>query len=372
MSEQAGGPGEVAYDPADLRRQIAASFSAPELRKLAETLGVAGSIRWTHGTQEAARDLVREFERYYGLSILVAKVRELRPLVDWPDPSSLPPPASQARAAPVEPADAAVPAPPADPGSARAPLPEEPLAPPAALASSEPSPPASSSSAPSAQAASRPAPVWPGTVASLPDPPRGQGIDPKILILVAGLTVLAAVIAYAAGRASSPTAAPAPTESATTVAAAPVPRRAPCPATRAADAVARSLANVAKLCELAPGTEVNADLLARAFERCGPPPPRAAMTFSPPPSPVLPPDLPRDPALDPEPARPHTPRQSAPAPAPDKGPGAACIAQCNAENRSCNAGCGAEPSQSTQYDGYMKCRSRCRSAMSHCLLACPQ
>ena len=50
----------------------------------------------------------------------------------------------------------------------------------------------------------------------------------------------------------------------------------------------------------------------------------------------------------------------------------ACLARCDGDSRACYAGCGAEPSQSSLYEGYMKCRSRCRSALSQCNLACQQ
>jgi hypothetical protein len=389
VSDAAGNPGGIPYDSADLRRQIAVSFSTPELRQLAETLGVGGSIRWNHGPQEAVRDLVRQFERYYGLGTLVAKLQELRPLVDWPDPAVLPPPASQLQAAapaPADPSPALAPiadplVPPSATGHATPVAPLPPPTPPIAdlppLSAAAPSAPVSlpapSALPASALAASRPAPVWPGTVGSNPEPPRSQGIDARVLVVVAGLTVLAAVIAYAAGRASNTgQSAQAPAQADTAIGPVPVPRRAPGPATRAADAVLRGLANVAKSCELPPGTEANAELLARAFERCGPPPPRAPMTIDRVPPPVIDRDPPRDPPSDPAPARPKPARANAPStPADPGGPGSACLSRCNADSRSCYAGCGAEPTQSSQYEGYMHCRSRCMSALSRCRLACP-
>ncbi|MEO7328663.1 MAG: hypothetical protein ABI193_08810, partial [Minicystis sp.] len=364
MSDPSGDPGANPYDPIDLRRQIAMSFSMPELRQLAETLGVGESVRWDHGPQEAARDLVRQFERYYGLSTLVAKLKELRPLVDWPEPDALPPPASQAqKAASALPALSALSALPGPEIAASAPI-DDPMLPAPAAGRAAPSPTVidpvpSSPAAIAPPAPSRPAPVWPGTVGANPDPPRSQGIDARVLVLVAALTVLAAVIAYAAGRASNnaPAAQAAPADSAGSVAVVPLPRRAPGPATRVADAVARSLANVAKSCALPPGTEANADLLARAFERCGPPSPRAAVTLDrlPVPMPTL--DPPRDPPADPGSTRPRPRTPGASAPPPDKsGPSNACLAKCGAESRSCSSSCGAEPQQSTQYEAYMLCR----------------
>ena len=70
--------------------------------------------------------------------------------------------------------------------------------------------------------------------------------------------------------------------------------------------------------ELPPGTEANADLLARAFERCGPPAPRAALTYDRLPTPLPTLDPPRDPP--PDPARPRTPRTPSPTPPPASPP----------------------------------------------------
>ena len=51
-------PAAEGYDPVELRRRMAVCFSGPELRELAESLGVAGSITWTRGPSESARDLI--------------------------------------------------------------------------------------------------------------------------------------------------------------------------------------------------------------------------------------------------------------------------------------------------------------------------
>jgi hypothetical protein len=77
--------GARAYDPADLSRRIGVCFSAGDLRRLAEGLGVDDAVAWDRGTGPAARDLVRVFERKNNLEALVAKLREVRPLVEWPE-----------------------------------------------------------------------------------------------------------------------------------------------------------------------------------------------------------------------------------------------------------------------------------------------
>ncbi|MFS8069287.1 MAG: hypothetical protein ACMG6S_23240, partial [Byssovorax sp.] len=172
-------PAAEGYDPVELRRRMAVCFSGPELRELAESLGVAGSITWTRGPSESARDLIKQFEKYYGLGILVTKLRELRPLVEWPEPSDpalvSPPVASK----PIVAAPLALD--PQDPGA----LLQDPLAP------------ASSTATPPSQVAPPLPRAWPGTVAPAPvgATPAPRGIDPRVLILVAGLTVLAALIA---------------------------------------------------------------------------------------------------------------------------------------------------------------------------------
>ncbi|HVY48912.1 MAG TPA: hypothetical protein VHB21_23645, partial [Minicystis sp.] len=77
------------YDPVELRRRIVVAFSAGELQKFADELGVAGAVRWDRGHAEAARDLVREFERGYGgLTTLVDRLRAAKPLVEWPEPGA--------------------------------------------------------------------------------------------------------------------------------------------------------------------------------------------------------------------------------------------------------------------------------------------
>src|SRR5262249_46017055 len=64
---------------------IAVAFSIAELRRLAESMGIA-ALPWDRGIHEAARELVKQSERYAGLEALVAKLREEKPLFEWPEP----------------------------------------------------------------------------------------------------------------------------------------------------------------------------------------------------------------------------------------------------------------------------------------------
>jgi hypothetical protein len=341
------------YDPVELRRRMAVCFSGPELRELAESLGVAGQVTWDRGPSEASRDLIKQFEKYYGLGILVAKLRELRPLVEWPEPadpalavrSPEPAPKTVAAAPLVAPALDALSA-----GEGGAPL-QDPHAPPA-------------SAAPRSEIAR----AWPGTARPTPEqPPAPKGIDPRLLLVVAGLTVLAAVIAYFAGRASRPEGAG--PEAAGSASPAAGPQKPPGPALRAANAFRRSLDRVVRSCDLPTGSDRDASILGLALASCGLQlrAPASALT-----APPLDPIIPSDPRPQTRPKTPRTSKDPAQAAIPITSKGDACIAGCETDRRSCNDHCGAEPTESSLYDGYMRCRSRCLSATSHCRLGCPQ
>jgi hypothetical protein len=345
-------PAAEGYDPVELRRRMAVCFSGPELRELAESLGVVGQITWDRGPSESARDLIKQFEKYYGLGILVAKLRELRPLVEWPEPA--------------EPALVPPPAPPLPKAIAAAPLPVI-----AALSAEEREggPPIQDPMAPPSSAAprSQAAPAWPGTSHPTPSTttPTPRAIDARVLVVVAGLTVLAALIAYAAGRASRPpSAAPEAAGSAL-----PAPSKPPGPAMRAADVFRRSLDRVVRSCDLVTSSDRDAAILGLALSRCGLQlrAPVSALT-APPLDPII--------VNDPRPTTRPKPTRPAKDPTPPRDPATAkadaCIASCETDRKSCNDHCGAEPTESSLYDGYMRCRSRCLSATSHCRLACPQ
>ena len=316
------------YDPVELRGRIVVCFSVQELRALADTLGVTG-IAWDRGAQDGARDLVRHFERQGNLSALVAELRRARPLVEWPeaklDPdagteltlNSRPPPPLIVETSPV---------------SERSPVP------PSSRRPSAPVPSSGAAALPSSRGR-----AWPGLVTA-PEPTAQRGIDPRILLAVGAMTIVAAVIAFAAGRASSssPTAASeAGSASAATPAASnPAPRRADGPAVRAADAFARGLANVGRACEL---PRAEGDVLRGALEQCGP---RAAPTQ---PVVAIPPPIAADPQAS---AEDDDPTRRVPTPTPDpplRAPGSPCIAACDGSHRACNGRCGPEPTQSSKY-----------------------
>ena len=202
------------------------------------------------------------------------------------------------------------------------------------------------------------------------------GVHQKIIVLGGlaemsekGLTVLAALIAYAAGRASRPpTAAPEAAGSALPVGSA-APQKPAGPAMRAAGAFRRSLDRVVRSCDLPTGSDRDASILGLALAHCGLTlrAPASALT-APPLDPIITND--RPPSTRVKPAR--TSKDPAQAPIPVTSKGDTCIAGCETDRKSCNDHCGAEPTESSLYDGYMRCRSRCLSATSHCRLACPQ
>lgn len=350
---RAPSPPAEGYDPVELRRRMAVCFSGPELRELAESLGVAGSITWTRGPSESARDLIKQFEKYYGLGILVTKLRELRPLVEWPeptDPALTSPPAAVPKTI--------VDAPPAldahNPGA----LLQDPHSP-------------SSTATPQSQVAPPLPRAWPGTsppALAAAAPPAPRGIDPRVLIVVAGLTVLAAVIAYAAGRASRPPTAAAEAAGSATPASGPARTKPPGPATYAAGVFRRSLDRVVRSCDLPTDDERDASILGLALANCG-------LQLRAPTSALTPPPL--EPVIldNPKPQTTRARPKTAKDPAPPKDPAAAkadaCIGACESDRKSCNDHCGPEPLESSLYDGYMRCRSRCMSATAHCRLACP-
>lgn len=341
------------YDPVELRRRIVVCFSIGELRDLAEQLGVGGVV-WERGIQEAAREVVRQCERYAGLPALVAKLRETRPLVEWPEAAPAAPDAPDApsfAAAPPEGSFA--------PAAMSATQPAGSFAP-AVMGASPPAAPAPladpfSPAPPPPRAAPVASPVWP--VAPAVRPPTG--LDPRILVVVAAMMLLAAVIAYLAGRASSGT----PAAAAPAGSAEPAPR-ADGPASLAANALDRAYHNLARACELSPG---GGELIfRRVFERCGPPvaSPRPRVEPEPPPPIVEPSD---EPPPEPRPGRKRAaPRAGSEEPATPRG----CSQGCEAEHRTCVRRCGPEPTASSEYQGFQACLGRCLSDLPRCRASC--
>ncbi len=368
------GPG--LYDPVELRRRIVVCFTVGELRALAESLGVGG-VAWERGVHEAAREVVRQCERYAGLPALVARLREMRPLVEWPEPASAvgaPPHATvDPPAAPADlhqqgnaPVPGFFPSLPASPGRLG---PEvggallDPYAP-------APGPPAIQVPL-ATPAAGAPRAGWPGTAAVAPAPAKPGGIDPRVLVAVAGLMVLAAIIAYLAGRASSvPVASEGASETASSTSNAAASPRGTGPGALAAGALARGFASLARVCELPSSAGTSALVFRRVFERCGPAAP-AQRSYTPP--------LPAAPAAtstaSAAPADPPAPRGKRGHNA-DSVPGEAaptsrgCMGTCDSQHASCRAHCGAEPTESSAYDGFQRCLGRCLSDASRCRLGC--
>lgn len=383
--------GARAYDPADLSRRIGVCFSAGDLRRLAEGLGVDDAVTWDRGTGPAARDLVRVFERKNNLEALVAKLREVRPLVEWPEPEgaeggggapAFAPPALDGPGHLVgfEPAAPAVSEPAAAGsdgtsalGDQALPLPAlQPPAPtviePATVTSSRA--PLSTAAPHSARA---PGAAWPG-MAEAPKT-EARGLDPRLLILVPALTLLAAIVAFFAGRAGTST--PEATAPAATVSPAGAPEAGEVsntPGGRVTEAISRSLANVARACEIPLRGPVTEDILLRAFDQCGPPvaEPRTTPDPSSPQAGGSDPHAPnRGARAGGAAARPRAPAvPKAPDLPVDNGPAAACMNNCQSEHNTCKGRCGKEPAQSSLYEAYQACLGRCLSTASKCRLQC--
>ena len=400
-------------------------FTIGELYRLAEKLQVPETPTWSNNPQEASRDIVRHFERSGALAFLVEALREAKPLVEWPEPALPVPPAppvapTQLQAplgsalGPDEPtfdatdratpivslSDAAVlasigardgrpspepagfapalmpkpgdtPAP--EPGAA--PAPRTVLAQPSELpAIQDPMvPPASAASPTSRPAAASPGPAaWPGTVRPKPTSDV-RTMDPRVL-LAAGFAMLLTAVAFAffLGRASSA----GPGEPSTTTAAAELPPDHAPIAQHAAEALGTSLERVARACKIEVASLRGRSLFEVAYRRCGPLPPQ--------------PTEPRPAAVDDPP--PDSDPDSAPDPAPPKKAGGAagnklqkvdspsapgplsaaggCLSGCSRAHSTCTSRCGAEPTQSSQYDAYQACLGGCLKAMSQCKLGC--
>ncbi len=79
-------------------------FTIGELYSFATKLQVPQTPGWSNNPQEAARDIVRHFERSGALAFLVEALRETKPVVEWPEPLPLPVPPAPAPAAAPPPA----------------------------------------------------------------------------------------------------------------------------------------------------------------------------------------------------------------------------------------------------------------------------
>jgi hypothetical protein len=401
--------GEVRYDPNELRRCIAFCFSASELRALCEGMGAEGIGGFDRGAQEAAREVVRHFEKLGQLDRLVAKLKEAKPLVEWPAPlpaeeQAFQPPAITAQpAAEVAPPPAAAApeaAPAAAPEAAPAAAPEAAPAPVTAPAPA-PAPAPAAAPAPPPAAPTGPiirdpyAPAFPGTAPRAAAP---TGVRGPVVIAVFGALVLLGVsfviylVLTRANKFEDPNATAAASASAS--ARPPRPRRPSGIARIAADTMDRSLANLARACEIPAGDTPGAGLFKTAYEQCGArsqpgrpnvPRPTSTGSGSTPSTPTSTPGAADDPAPpstpDPSPpskstapsdATPRTARTGAPTttkPA-DNGAADACLGKCASAQHQCNDRCGPEPKESSKYGQWQGCQAQCLSAASKCRLAC--
>ncbi|MDI1436196.1 hypothetical protein [Polyangium sorediatum] len=400
MSDQGERP---SYDPAEVRRCITLCFSAKDLRELAEGLGATGLPGEGRGIQDVAREVVRHFERQGSLDRLVEALKQARPLMEWPAPIAragvpaaalaFPPPPPLAPLAPAaEPAPAPAPEPAPAPAAEPAPAPEPAAAPAPATAPEAGSAPAPTviepPRGPEAPLLRDPyAPGWPGTAPREPVQPVDGRRFTLLFAIAAVVIVIASVGAFLVGRAGS-NAGPAPLLAGTdAMAKGERPLRESGPSRLAADAVRRSLGNLARGCDLplAPSEEPGTDLFKSAYEQCGMRP----MIGRPPSGPR--PTRPADSAggappaggsdLFDTPTPAPAPTRAAPATQPRKTPattdkpalpdnGAACVNRCSATQKQCNGGCGSEPTLSSEYGRWQACQAQCLSAASRCRLAC--
>ncbi len=178
--------------------------------------------------------------------------------------------------------------------------------------------------------------------------------------------VVAAIIAYLAGRAST---AAAPKDAAAAASASPADSRATGPAALAAGALARSFANLARECELPASAGGNALVIQRAFERCGSGAPMRHVYVPPPPASE--PSAPPAPTAEPGQGKGRRQGRAAEgAPTEATAPSRGCTGACDAKHSACRGHCGPEPTESSEYDGYQRCLGRCLTEASRCRLSC--
>ncbi len=203
----------------------------------------------------------------------------------------------------------------------------------------------------------------PRSLAALPVRPRGgldppgrgapaapaakSGLDPRLLVAVAGFMALAALFAFLAGRitAGDDEEEPAPSAQA---------------ALRAATALQTSLGNVARTCKVSADPPLEGSLLRTAYDVCGVTAERAR-PHALPSLDEVPTAKPSEPAgpLVPRPTRSELPRATT-----------ACVDQCNTTHAGCRRACGAEPTDASAYADYQSCLGKCLKASSPCRQAC--
>lgn len=390
-----------ALDIGELRLRVEGSFTGTELRQLASKWGLVAEPAWDRSPSDLVRGLLKQADRMFGTAELVRRLRVEKPLVEWPDvdtadaekwgPKSVtqlgigpggddeatvvtsgPPstglgggeaPDLGALELPESAGDGS--APPSDGSAAAATIAGDPGGAPqptldGAPAPSEPAPGSASAQGPASARRPATAAPFPGTASPAPEKAR-EGVDPKILVAVAGLMFGLAVVAFGAGllwsrRASAP-------EGPKAAAAA----RPNAVAVRAVGVFESALLSVATRCEVDVDGPPTSEILAAAQEGCG----RAtrdarrrALNDASAPLPLDParprPREPKD-ADDPRPVRAPT------AGAPQR---PSCLSGCAGIKSSCMDNCGPEPGDASKFDVWQACSGRCLASESRCRLSC--
>jgi hypothetical protein len=331
----AGGHGGSHYDEADLKRRIAVSFSAGELSRFAERLGVM--LDREGDPAGGARALVRSMGLRKELDRLVDLLREAKPLVEWPDPlpDERPAPSSKDPSTPFAPS--------APQGAALSLDSPGSLGPAGGITPSAPAPSSPSPPGTSAPGRSAPAPHAsdPGLLADPYLRPEPAAAPPWRWI---ALGAVATALLVATGLGIWVLSRDAPAEQQQGV------------AVLAAQELRNTIDAIAKTCAATEGSSAR-DRLADAFRRCsGVPRIRPGLDLTPPIQPT------------PAPAAPA----GAPVPRGDRPkPESTCPDRCHALQTQCQESeCGPEPRSAEKYVDYQRCLGECLQKASRCRLSC--
>jgi hypothetical protein len=363
----------VGRDHPELRRNVQLAFTLNELRQLAKDWGIDTPEAWDESLESAARAIVRQAERSIGTSELIRRLKQRKPLVEWPEI-----PVDDTRWQGVATPDARdgmtdVVAPMSE--RKQAPLPQGPIAPTLidlgdlATSSSEAAP---SEAAPSSAPASTAAP--PSTSREPRGPPSAGMANPWIsappkpetssipmrTAIVIGVVALATIgLAFGAGifwraRGSA-------VDAKSDGVGVPHPL-----ADRAILLFEDALVDVAQRCKLTKSSGFSPiEILGAAQDECG-----IAL-------PTTRGSIPEDDVSSRERVAPKTkPAREREGPAiapiqrdPTRG-GTTCASKCAKQKSSCKSACGNEPSDASQYDAWQSCTSKCYASESRCRTSC--
>jgi hypothetical protein len=135
----------------------------------------------------------------------------------------------------------------------------------------------------------------------------------------------------------------------------------------AATAIDEALADVARACGVPVAATPGREVLRVVQTTCGHPVAAAGRTLSGfDPSTVEPPELELAPEGRPRPAV-RTGGGPAKTPA---APTDLCRAGCTSDHRGCKGGCGSEPRDASDYEGWQSCQAKCLTAESKCRQSC--